>query len=196
MTGVAPYLGLDCPQGIIDNIVIHCCFIEGINQIACYYDTGNGYTESHKMAVNVADKDNISLDVQRFAKTVRIESAKKNGYRQSFKVYDAVGKALGSSDYDSKSVIYTLIQMTNEDGTTKDVDEVLDQNSIVPADSVIRITVQGKGNYIGGSVSGTYRILKAGHDISKAAIQINNQEYTGQPVMITDQSQLSQTKSS
>lgn len=72
VTGEDPYLVLDCPQGIIDNIVIQCCYIEGINQIACYYDTGNGYTESHKMAVNVTDKD-ISLELQRFAKTVRID---------------------------------------------------------------------------------------------------------------------------
>lgn len=124
----------------------------------------------------------------------KVVSMKKNGYRQSFKVYDADGKALGSSDYDSKNVIYTLIQTKNEDGTTNDVNEVLDQNSIVPADSVIRIIVQGKGNYAGGSVSGTYRILEANHDISKATIQINNQEYTGQPVMITDQSQFKSNK--
>lgn len=70
-----------------------------------------------------------------------------------------------------------------------DVYEVLDKNSIVSAESVIRITVQGKGNYAGGSVSGTYRILQVNHDIGKATIQLNNQEYTGQPVGITDQSQ-------
>jgi secreted trypsin-like serine protease len=65
---------------------------------------------------------------------------------------------------------------------------------VVPADSVIQITVQGKGVYEGGSVSGTYRILKAGHDISKATIQIANQDYTGDPVTITEQSQFKEGK--
>ncbi len=119
----------------------------------------------------------------------KIVSAKKNGYKQSFKVYDADGKALGSSDYDTKKVTYTLIQTENEDGTVNTVSEVLDKNSIVPANAVIQITVQGKGIYAGGSATGTYRILENSHDIGKATIQINNQSYTGQPVLITDQSQ-------
>ncbi len=124
----------------------------------------------------------------------KVANTKKNGYRQSFKVYDADGKALGSSDYDTQNVVYTLIQTKDESGTVKTVNETLDKESIVPADSVIRIVVQGKGNYVGGSVSGTYRILKKDCDISKATIKISNQEYTGQPVEITDQSQFMEGK--
>lgn len=124
----------------------------------------------------------------------KVANTKKNGYRQNFKVYDADGKALGSSDYDTRNVVYTLIQTKDESGTVKTVNETLDKESIVPADSVIRIEVQGKGNYIGGSVSGTYRILKKDCDISKATIKISNQEYTGQPVEITDQSQFMEGK--
>lgn len=124
----------------------------------------------------------------------KVASTKMNGYRQNFIVYDADGKKLGSSDYDAKNVTYTLVQTKNEDGTVKTVNEMLDKDSIVPADSVIRITVQGKGNYADGSVTGTYRILKQNHDISKATIQISNQTYTGQPVMINDQSQFKPEK--
>lgn len=116
-------------------------------------------------------------------------STKKNGYRQSFKVYDADGKALGSSDYDSKNVIYTLIQTESADGTVNAVEEVLDKNSVVPANSVIQITVQGKGIYAGGEATGTYRILENGYDISKATIQVQDQTYTGKQVTITEQSQ-------
>ena len=58
-----------------------------------------------------------------------------------------------------------------------------------PAGSVIKITVQGKGIYAGGEASGTYRILEKNYDISKATIQINNQLYTGNAILITDQSQ-------
>lgn len=119
----------------------------------------------------------------------KVASTKKNGYRQSFKVYDADGAALGSGDYDSKNVIYTLIQTENADGTVNAVNEVLDKDSVVPANSVVRITVQGKGVYAGGTATGTYRILESSHDISRATIRINDQSYTGKPVLITEQSQ-------
>ena len=119
----------------------------------------------------------------------KVENLKKNGYRQSFKVYDKDGKALGNKDYDTSTVTYTLIRKTNEDGTASEVNEPLGKNSIVPAGSIIRITVQGKGIYAGGEASGTYRILEKNYDISKATIQINNQPYTGNAILITDQSQ-------
>ena len=121
-------------------------------------------------------------------------SASKNGYRQSFKVYDADGNALGSTDYDTKNVTYTLIQTENEDGSMKEENIVLDKTSVVAADSVILITVSGKGNYAGGEATGTYRILETGHDINKATIKIKNQEYTGNPVVITNQEQFTEGK--
>ena len=124
----------------------------------------------------------------------KTESTNENGYRQNFKVYDADGKALGSKDYETSNVLYTLIQTENEDGITSTVNKVLDKNSIVPAGSIIRITVQGKGIYAGGEATGTYRILENNHDIGKATLQIKNQPYTGNPVLITDQSQFSSGK--
>ena len=124
----------------------------------------------------------------------KAESTKKNGYMQSFKVYDADGTALGSGDYEAKNAVYTLIQTKNADGTVTSVNQVLDKDSVVPAGSVIRITVQGKGIYAGGEAAGTYRIIENSHDISKATIQISSQTYTGEPVLITKQSQFSTGK--
>ena len=149
------------------------------------------YSGSKKVTFSIAVKPLSEENGITVTTKDKVVSAKKNGYRQSFKVYDADGKALGRNDYDSQNIVYTLVQTKAEDGA---VNEVLDNNSIVPADSVIRITVQGKGNYAGGSISGTYRILQVNHDIGKATIQINNQEYTGQPVEITDQSQFKTEK--
>ena len=116
-------------------------------------------------------------------------STKASGFRQSFKVYDADGKSLGGGDYDVKNVVYTLIGTAGEDGSASAGNQILDKNSVVPADSVIRITVKGKGVYAGGEASGTYRILKKDCDIGKAVIRINNQPFTGQPVWIVDQEQ-------
>jgi hypothetical protein len=119
----------------------------------------------------------------------KAESTKPNGYRQSFKVYDADGKALGTGDYDAKNVTYTLIQTKDASGKVVSVNQVLDESATVPANSVIQITVQGQGNYAGGTATGTYRILESGRDISKATIQLNDQSYTGKAVTITEQSQ-------
>ena len=119
----------------------------------------------------------------------KIVSNKPNGYRQNFKIYDSDGKALGSADYDAGKAVYTLIKTRNEDGTVKEENRILDKKSTVPANSTIRITVPGKGNYAGGEAYATYRILENSHDISKATIQIQNQDYTGNPVLITEQSQ-------
>ena len=121
-------------------------------------------------------------------------SSGKNGYRQKFKVIDADGKTLGAGDYEKGTATYTLIQTENADGTYTEKNELLDKDSIVPAGSVIQITVQGKGIYAGGSATGTYRILNNGYDISKATIQICNQPYTGGPVTITEQAQFKEGK--
>ena len=124
----------------------------------------------------------------------KIVSNKPNGYRQNFKVYDSDGKALGSADYDAGKAVYTLIETQNEDGTVKEENRILYKKSTVSANSTIRITVPGKGNYAGGEAYATYRILENSHDISKATIQIQDQDYTGNPVLITEQSQFKMGK--
>ncbi len=124
----------------------------------------------------------------------KIAGTRANGYRQAFKVYDADGKTLGSEDYDSKNVIYTLVQTKKNDGTVSEENRILDKKSVVSADSVVQITVRGKGVYAGGEATGSYRILKKNCDIAKATIQIKNQSYTGCPVLITEQSQFTTGK--
>lgn len=119
----------------------------------------------------------------------KVENGKRNGYRTGFKIYDADGQILGKKEYDADSVTYTLISTINADGSVTEENKVLDKDAIVSAGSQIRITVKGKGLYSGGEVSGTYRILEKNHDISKAVIQIVPQKYTGNQVLINDQSQ-------
>ncbi len=152
------------------------------------------YAGTKQVTFTIAAKALTNENGIRVVAKDKTASTKKNGYRQTFKVYDADGKALGSGDYDTKNVSYTLIQMENADGTVTERNDALDKNSIVPAGAVIQITVQGKGAYEGGTATGTYRILEGGHDISKAVIQIKNQSYTGRPVRITGQEQFKEGK--
>ena len=72
-----------------------------------------------------------------------------------------------------------LYELKNENGTYVP----LKVKEKVPAGSVIRVTVTGKGNYT-GTVSGEYRILSAGKDISKAVFSIASQEYTGEEITL------------
>ncbi len=73
ITGRDPYLLVDCPQGIIESVTLCWQDIKGINQIACYYDTGNGYTENHKKITDHIDTDHVSLNIHQFVETVRID---------------------------------------------------------------------------------------------------------------------------
>lgn len=152
------------------------------------------YTGSKQIPFSIVAKTLTNDNGIRVIAADKIVSTKKNGYRQRFKVYDADGKALGTGDYEKETATYTLIQTENADGTITEKNELLNKDSVVPAGSVIRITVQGRGIYADGSATGTYRILNTGYDISKATIQISNQPYTGEPVMITEQGQFKEGK--
>ncbi|MGN0308049.1 MAG: hypothetical protein ACI4DN_07515 [Lachnospiraceae bacterium] len=120
----------------------------------------------------------------------KVESTKKNGWKQSFKVYDADGKVISTADYD-KNAEYKLTKVPENTPTTLTKDQVLtDPTTVVPAGSEITVSVTMKGSNYKGTVSQTYRILQTGYDISKATIQINPQEYTGKEVLIEKQEDL------
>ena len=143
------------------------------------------YTGSRQIHFSIVTKSLTNENGIKVVANDKVVSTNKNGYRQSFKVYDADGSLLGANDYDTKNVVYTLIKAKNEDGTMAEVNKILDDDSYVEVDSVIRIIVTGKGNYQGGIATGTYRIIENNCDISKATIQINNQTYTGNAIEIT-----------
>ena len=168
------------------------------------YGNNKKATDSAKVIIkgkgNYADKkempfiiENKALNNENGIKVVakdKVVSSKKNGYRQSFKVYDADGKALSASDYDSKDVIYEEVTL-DKDGNVKEVIRTLDKKSVVEANSTIRITVKGKGVYAGkeGEVAlayGYYRIMENTQDIGKATVQIKDKIYTGQAITLEE----------
>ena len=101
----------------------------------------------------------------------KVFSDKANAYKSAPVLKDTDGKTLKAG------TDYTIVGYTKEDG------KVLP--SIVAIGTVVKVTVQGKGNYT-GTVSTTYRILETGKDISKLTFKIANQEYTGSPVTIDE----------
>ncbi|MGN1314410.1 MAG: hypothetical protein ACI4VG_05265, partial [Lachnospiraceae bacterium] len=150
------------------------------------------YSGTLEVPFEIVQKDlnlNIYKDSVYIVANDKVESTKKNGWKQSFKVYDADGKVISAADYD-KNAEYKLTKVPDT-ATTLTKDQVLtDPNTFVPVGSEITVTVKMIGANYAGSVSQTYRILQTGYDISKATIKVKDQEYTGKEVLIDEQSDL------
>ncbi len=108
-----------------------------------------------------------------------VYTGKAGKYKSTPVITDTDGKTLkAGTDYEKAYVF----ELENEDGTYT----LLDAKSIVEADSVIRVTVTGKGNYTTEQISTEYRILKKGYDISKAVFTIESQVYTGEEIEVDE----------
>ncbi len=84
------------------------------------------------------------------------------------------GKALkAGTDYEKNVEISNAL--TNE---------LITKDKTVPAGTQIRIKVKGAGAYT-GSATGTYRILSAGHDISKLTASLDPKTYTGSEIRLS-----------
>lgn len=120
----------------------------------------------------------------------KVESKKTGGWKQSFKLLDENGKTLAKADMgDATYEVIASPSGTTTEETKELVGTNLTQNpgTKVPGGNWIRITVELKGKNYEGTVTGTYRILKTGCDISKAAFKIGNKEYTGKEVELTEE---------
>ena len=113
----------------------------------------------------------------------KVYSEKKNGWKQSFKVWDSDGKALAAADAKLKEAEYTVYELPEGYTGTLQVNDKLKDTDVVPVGGKVQIKVAMSGNYT-GEVVGVYSIIEKSKDISKAKIQINPQQYTGKPVFI------------
>ena len=78
------------------------------------------------------------------------------------------------------TVSYLYVVKNGKADVTRLAGTVVDKNDIVPAGTVIIVTVTGKGNYTNSTVSTEYGITKAA--ISKATVTVPKQTYTGEQV--------------
>ncbi|MDE7476356.1 MAG: InlB B-repeat-containing protein, partial [Lachnospiraceae bacterium] len=102
----------------------------------------------------------------------KVVSTKEGGYVSVPVLKDANGKKLtAGKDYD-KNIIYKL-----------DGQELNKKADRVPAGTEITVEVIGKGNYAGSQKSGSYRIIVADKNLSKAKVTVNSRKYyTGSKV--------------
>ena len=171
-----------------------------VDQIANITITGKGnYGGTRKLSFKIIGKElSVENGITVIAKD-KTANGKQGGWKQSFKVYDANGKALSTREYDAARVEYILLKTMDEEGNWKPIYEKLTPEHTVPADSVIEIRVTGKGDYASKEgetswVTGTYRMIEKGYDIGKATIKLQNQVYTGEKIEILTQEQFEDGK--
>ena len=99
------------------------------------------------------------------------------------------GKALAAGkDYD-KNVTYSYaeyisVQTTNPNAVAADkirkVGDPVQATDIIPAGALIQVTVNAAGSNYKGTVTGTYRFVRA--DLAKAKVVVPTQTYTGKAI--------------
>ena len=121
----------------------------------------------------------VGKNIAKTSLTVKdvVWSASAGKYRSTPALKDTDGKALKAGTDYQKTYTYEL---KNADGSY----EPLDAKSVVPAGSVIRITIEGKDKY-SGTISGEYKVMEATKNIAKAVFTVKDQEYTGRAIRLT-----------
>ncbi len=110
----------------------------------------------------------------------RVYRNKKNAYKTTPKITDLNGSVLkAGTDYEKNFTYVYTEEVLLEDGSVRRAGDTAESDDILPAGTVLEITVSGKGNYT-GQLKGRYRIVWS--DISKAKITIPAQIYTGEEI--------------
>ena len=135
----------------------------------------------------------VAQDISRLTLTAadKVYQNKGNIYTTKVTVTDLDGKVLNAGTDYEKTLLYTYKEDTVlDDGTVRTAGTVIDKKDIIPAGTVICVTVTPKGSYTGEPLTGEYAIKT--YDISGAAVTIPAQIYTGKPITLdkTDPKQI------
>ena len=135
----------------------------------------------------------VAQDIGRLTLTAadKVYRNKGNVYATKVTVTDLDGKVLNAGTDYEKTLLYTYKEDTTlDDGTVRKAGTVIDKKDIIPAGTVICVTVTPRGSYTGEPLTGEYAIKT--YDISGAAVTIPAQIYTGKPITLdkTDPKQI------
>lgn len=118
----------------------------------------------------------------------KVYSKTKGAFKSIPKITDLNNKNLSAGTDFEKNYVYTYKHdVTLDNGTVRRAGEVVGATDIVPAGTILRVTVTGKGNYADSSITGEYRITKS--SITKATVKVASQTYTGKEIK-PDKSQI------
>lgn len=159
----------------------------------CIKGKGNYNQSTEWFSFDIVEKDLTEENgITVVAKDKELKQGQETKWKQSFKVYDADGKVLSANKDYVKIAEYAVIE--DGEGNVLETPQILKDGDSVETNSVIQITVTGINNYDTESgisqVTGTYRILEPGYDISKAKIKINGGKsiaYTGEAIILKEE---------
>ncbi len=108
----------------------------------------------------------------------KVYQNKRNVYKTTPKIMDLNGSVLkAGTDYEKDFTYIYTSETVLADGSVRNTGDPVESDDVLPAGTVVEITVSGKGNYT-GQLKGRYRIVQS--DISKARVTIPTQIYTGE----------------
>jgi len=107
---------------------------------------------------------------------------KANAWKVVPKLFDVNGKALkAGTDYE-KTMVYSYAKATTlENGTIREAGEEIGAKDIVPAGTLLNVTITGKGKYK-GELTAEYRVVQ--QSVAKAKVKIPTQVYTGKEIKL------------
>ncbi len=149
--------------------------------------TGKGNFKGSVKLYYTIEKQN--LDNLSISASDVVYKKEKGAYKTVPVVKDLNNKALKNKT-DFTVVSYTYGEdVTLKNGTEREEGETIGKNDIVPADTLVRVTVKGKGNYTNDtSVVAEYRVVKS--SIAKATVTVPSQPYTGKAITIEDKTKI------
>ncbi len=118
-------------------------------------------TKSLQYEINKKD-----LSTCRIVVADKVYDKKSGAYKSSVALYDGSTKLVADVDY-SKNIEYSIAD---------------DAEKAAGATVIVKVLAKGK-NYT-GSITGYYRLLSSGYDISKATVTVKKQYYSGQEIKL------------
>ncbi|MBP5384539.1 MAG: leucine-rich repeat protein [Lachnospiraceae bacterium] len=121
--------------------------------------------------------------------TDQVYANKAGKYKQNLKITDTNGKNLSAGkDYD-KTFEYTYAEDTvvkQAVGKTytdvfRAAGDAVNDKDIIPARTTVKVVVNGKGNYAGSKLTGTFRFASA--NITSLQISVDAQKFTGYRIL-------------
>ncbi len=108
----------------------------------------------------------------------KVYQNKRNVYKTTPKIMDLNGSVLkAGTDYEKDFTYIYTGETVLADDSVRNTGDPVESDDVLPAGTVVEITVSGKGNYT-GQLKGRYRIVQS--DISKARVTVPTQIYTGE----------------
>ncbi len=149
--------------------------------------TGKGnFKGTVKIPYTIAKQDigNLKISVSDV-----VYKKEKGAYKATPVVKDIDNKTLkNKTDYTVTSYTYGQ-DITLKNGTERKAGETVGKNDIVPAGTLLKVAVTGKGNYTGNTpLVAEYRVVKS--SIAKATVTVPSQPYSGKSITIEDKTKI------